>query len=105
MRVLYCNKYNYLFSGTEAYLFELIRRMEERGHDTASLPMKSLAIDSPTLSLVSICRTRADFTRALARSTYCSSSWRACHPAKNHTCSYIIPEPGRQLNSLVALYS
>ena len=39
MRVLYCNKYNYLFSGTEAYLFELIRRMEERGHDTALFSM------------------------------------------------------------------
>jgi hypothetical protein len=39
MRVLYCNKYNFLFSGTEAYLFELIRRMEERGHDTALFSM------------------------------------------------------------------
>ena len=39
MRVLYCNKYNYLFSGTEAYLFELIRRMDERGHDTALFSM------------------------------------------------------------------
>ncbi len=39
MRVLYCNKYNYLFSGTEAYLFELIRRMEERGLETALFSM------------------------------------------------------------------
>ena len=39
MRVLYCNKYNYLFSGTEAYLFELIRRIDERGHDTALFSM------------------------------------------------------------------
>jgi glycosyltransferase involved in cell wall biosynthesis len=35
MRVLYCNKYNYPFSGTEAYLFELMGRMEQRGHQTA----------------------------------------------------------------------
>src|SRR5882762_11328213 len=39
MRVLYCNKYNYPFSGTEAYLFELMRRMEGRGHDTALFSM------------------------------------------------------------------
>ncbi len=39
MRILYCNKYNYLFSGTEAYLFELIRRMDERGHETALFSM------------------------------------------------------------------
>jgi glycosyltransferase involved in cell wall biosynthesis len=39
MRVLYCNKYNYPFSGTEAYLFELIRRMDERGHETALFSM------------------------------------------------------------------
>jgi hypothetical protein len=39
MRVLYCNKYNYLFSGTEGYLFELIRRMEQRGHETALFSM------------------------------------------------------------------
>jgi hypothetical protein len=39
MRVLYCNKYNYPFSGTEAYLFDLMGRMEERGHDTALFSM------------------------------------------------------------------
>ncbi len=39
MRILYCNKYNYPFSGTEAYLFELMRRVEERGHETALFSM------------------------------------------------------------------
>jgi glycosyltransferase involved in cell wall biosynthesis len=39
MRVLYCNKYNYPFSGTESYLFELIHRMDERGHETALFSM------------------------------------------------------------------
>ena len=39
MRVLYCNKYDYPFSGTEAYLFELIRQMNERGHTTALFSM------------------------------------------------------------------
>jgi hypothetical protein len=32
MRILYCNKYDYPFSGTEAYLFDLIHRMDGRGH-------------------------------------------------------------------------
>ncbi len=39
MRILYCNKYDYLFSGTEAYLFDLIERMDRRGHDTALFSM------------------------------------------------------------------
>jgi glycosyltransferase involved in cell wall biosynthesis len=39
MRILYCNKYNYPFSGTESYLFDLIGRMDERGHETALFSM------------------------------------------------------------------
>jgi glycosyltransferase involved in cell wall biosynthesis len=39
MRVLYCNKYDYPFSGTEVYLFELMRQMNERGHTTALFSM------------------------------------------------------------------
>jgi glycosyltransferase involved in cell wall biosynthesis len=40
MRILYCNKYDFPFSGTEIYLFELIRRMNERGHETALFTME-----------------------------------------------------------------
>ena len=40
MRILYCNKFDYPFSGTESYLFELIHRMEERGHETALFAME-----------------------------------------------------------------
>jgi glycosyltransferase involved in cell wall biosynthesis len=39
MRILYCNKYDYPFSGTEAYLFDLIHQMEERGQETALFSM------------------------------------------------------------------
>ncbi len=39
MRILYCNKYDYPFSGTESYLFDLIRRMDDRGHETAFFSM------------------------------------------------------------------
>ncbi len=39
MRILYCNKYNYPFSGTEVYLFELMELMRERGHQVALFSM------------------------------------------------------------------
>jgi glycosyltransferase involved in cell wall biosynthesis len=39
MRILYCNKYDYLFSGTEAYLFDLIHQMDQRGQETALFSM------------------------------------------------------------------
>jgi len=39
MRILYCNKYDYPFSGTEAYLFDLIHQMDQRGHETALFSM------------------------------------------------------------------
>ena len=40
MRILYCSKYNYPFSGTESHLFELMRKMEERGNETALFSME-----------------------------------------------------------------
>ena len=40
MRILYCNKYDYPFSGTESYLFDLIQRMNDRGHHTALFSME-----------------------------------------------------------------
>jgi glycosyltransferase involved in cell wall biosynthesis len=39
MRILYCNKYDYRFSGTESYLFELIGEIERRGHETMLFTM------------------------------------------------------------------
>jgi glycosyltransferase involved in cell wall biosynthesis len=39
MRILYCNKYDYPFSGTEAYLFDLIHKMGECGQHTALFSM------------------------------------------------------------------
>ena len=39
MRILYCNKYDFPFSGTESYLFDLIRRLDERGYETALFSM------------------------------------------------------------------
>src|SRR5437016_3687125 len=46
MRVLYCNKYNYRFSGTEAYLFDLMVRIEQRGHETALFSMDHKRADA-----------------------------------------------------------
>src|ERR1700758_1566561 len=39
MRILYCNKYNYPFSGTEAYLFELMELMRAQGHEAVLFSM------------------------------------------------------------------
>src|ERR1700724_1121476 len=39
MRILYCNKYNFSFSGTEVYLFELMDLMRAHGHEVALFSM------------------------------------------------------------------
>ena len=39
MRILYCNKYNFPFSGTESYLFEAMRLVQQNGHQTALFSM------------------------------------------------------------------
>jgi glycosyltransferase involved in cell wall biosynthesis len=39
MRILFCNKYNYSFSGTEVYLFELMELMRAYGHEVALFAM------------------------------------------------------------------
>jgi hypothetical protein len=40
MRILYCNKYNFPFSGTEVYLFDLMKMVKERGHEVALFSMR-----------------------------------------------------------------
>lgn len=39
MRILYCNKFNFRFSGTESYLFETMELMRARGHEVALFSM------------------------------------------------------------------
>jgi glycosyltransferase involved in cell wall biosynthesis len=39
MRILFCNKYNYPFSGTEAYLFEAMKLLRSKGHEVALFSM------------------------------------------------------------------
>ena len=39
MRILYCNKYNYPFSGTEVYLLEVMELMRQQGHEVALFSM------------------------------------------------------------------
>ena len=39
MRILYCNKYNFPFSGTETYLFEVMDLMRSHGHEVALFAM------------------------------------------------------------------
>jgi hypothetical protein len=39
MKILYCNKYNYPFSGTETYMFEAMELMRSKGHSVALFSM------------------------------------------------------------------
>ncbi len=39
MRILFCNKYNHPFSGTEVYLFEAMELMRSKGHEVALFSM------------------------------------------------------------------
>jgi glycosyltransferase involved in cell wall biosynthesis len=39
MRILYCNKYNYPFSGTETYIFAAMDLMRSKGHSAALFSM------------------------------------------------------------------
>ena len=39
MRILYCNKYNFPFSGTEVYMFEVMDLMKAQGHEVALFSM------------------------------------------------------------------
>ena len=39
MRILFCNKYNYPFSGTEVYLFETMELLRSKGHEVALFSM------------------------------------------------------------------
>jgi glycosyltransferase involved in cell wall biosynthesis len=39
MRILFCNKYNFPFSGTEVYLFELMQLLRGQGHEVALFSM------------------------------------------------------------------
>ncbi len=39
MKILYCNKYNFAFSGTEVYLFDLMEMMRSQGHEVALFSM------------------------------------------------------------------
>lgn len=39
MRILFCNKYNHRFSGTEVYLFELMDLLRSHGHEVALFSM------------------------------------------------------------------
>ncbi len=39
MRILFCNKYNYPFSGTEAYVFDAMKLLRSQGHEVALFSM------------------------------------------------------------------
>jgi glycosyltransferase involved in cell wall biosynthesis len=87
MRILYCNKYDYPFSGTETYLFDLIQQMDKRGQETALFSMDHGR--SPAFSGRSYRIPKVDFkdpnagfakkARMAAHALYSPSARRAMH--------------------------
>ena len=70
MRILYCNKYNFRFSGTEAYLFETMELMRASGHHVALFSMAdprgpATAYDQHFLPLKDFKQNRGLASRAL----------------------------------------
>lgn len=60
MRILYCNKYSFRFSGTEAYLFDTMDLMRTRGHEVA---LFSMAAENGTTPDNEHCLQFVDFKR------------------------------------------
>ncbi len=87
MRILYCNKYDFPFSGTEAYLFDLIDRMDRRGHNTALFSMdhgspsafKGRAYRVPLVNFKDPAATFLKKARMAAHALYSPSVRRALH--------------------------
>jgi hypothetical protein len=48
MKILFCNKYNFPFSGTEVYLFELMDLLRSQGHEVALFSMADSRGESTT---------------------------------------------------------
>ena len=46
MRILFCNKYSFTFSGTEVYLFEVMDLLRSRGHEVALFSMADSRADA-----------------------------------------------------------
>ena len=73
MRILFCNKYNYPFSGTEVYLFELMDLLRSRGHEVALFSMAAEPSEKgPDRQLVS----HIDFKRSAG---VFQQAWQAGH--------------------------
>ena len=69
MRILFCNKYNFRFSGTEAYMFSLMQLLRDHGHDVALFSMQDprgepTAYDQYFVPHVEFKRARGILTRA-----------------------------------------
>jgi hypothetical protein len=53
MKILFCNKYNYPFSGTEVYLFELMELLRSHGHEISLFSMAAERDEAEASHLVS----------------------------------------------------
>jgi len=86
MRILYCNKYNFPFSGTEVYLFELMDLMRSGGHEVALFSMSdpggpSTAYDRHFVSHIDFKRPKWGLisnARLAAHAIYCARRGGGC---------------------------
>lgn len=83
MRILFCNKYNFRFSGTEAYLFDTMELMRARGHEVALFSMtdargEETTYDRHFVSAVDFKQSRnlSEKARLAARAIYCLEARR-----------------------------
>ena len=74
MRILFCNKYNHPFSGTEVYLFELMDLLRKQGHSVALFSMADPRGQSTPYDKYSV--PRIDFK---AKGGLWRKAQRACH--------------------------
>jgi glycosyltransferase involved in cell wall biosynthesis len=75
MRILYCNKYNFAFSGTEVYLFEVMDLMRAHGHEVALFSMadargESTKYDRHFVSAIDFKRGHSGLMSSLKQATH-----------------------------------
>ena len=90
MKILYCNKYNYPFSGTESYLFEVMGLMRDRGHEAALFSMADARGTATSFDQYFV--PHIDFKRA-------NSTWRKLNLAAHAVYS---TDARRRLRAMVA---
>ena len=90
MKILFCNKYNYPFSGTEVYLFELMELLRSKGHEVALFSMADPRGEATPYDRHFV--PHIDFKE---KSGWFGKAWKAAHAIYS-------PEARRKIRGLIA---